>query len=294
MRTTQTLPVVLASLAVLVTACGAADAGGDLPEIGPVPTVAVHADVVLPFDAYELSAEQDRQVLQANHALLTRCGARFGVEITMPIGENPTPEESNGRRYGLVDSEYASSHGYNAPPIAADVNGRKSEGGWNPSADELLVLDGPRPDSSDIPRDPDGTPVPEGGCLGIVEGQFPSMPPKVDTHEVELNKKAEADPRVRTAKRAWVKCMSDLGYDYDDPWDPNESDWPDPVTQREIDTALDDLGCRRETNLNGIWLAVESAYQRQEIESNPEGFADLKEWHDARIKSAARVLQGER
>ena len=100
------------TLAVALSSCSGSNAGTAEPDVGSYPAVTSSKQISLPFDAYMLTAEQDVLNLKANNLLIKRCAARFGVETTMPVGLNPTPNELNARRYGIVDGKRAQSFGY--------------------------------------------------------------------------------------------------------------------------------------------------------------------------------------
>ncbi|MER7001147.1 hypothetical protein [Streptomyces sp. NPDC000410] len=78
---------------------------------------------------------------------------------------------------------------------------------------------------------------------------------------------AEEDPRVRAAFAAWSRCMAEAGHTYKDPWEPNDiPTWEDPAQENK--TAVADVRCKHRTNLAGIWMVVEAAYQHAVVEEN--------------------------
>jgi hypothetical protein len=84
--------------------------------------------------------------------------------------------------------------------------------------------------------------------------------------------------------------MATRGYRYAEVMDPNNQAWPEPPGDTEIATATADVGCKIETNLVGVWSAVEAAYQRRIIEQNPEHFAGTQRFLETVDRNAARVL----
>ena len=62
-------------------------------------------------------------------------------------------------------------------------------------------------------------------------------------------------------------------------------------TRLELRVAEADVTCKRRTNLVGVWLAVESAYQRQIIKQNAKQFDAAKALIAARARTAAHVLR---
>lgn len=283
-----TMLIVGLTVAAALAGCGAQDDdAGQEPAVTSFPPVTSSQQISLPFDAYLLTADQDVLNLKANNLLVRRCAARFGVEATMPVGLNPTPNELNGRRYGIVDGKRARSFGYRPEQSPAEVD----QGEWDPSPAEMAVL-GMGEASAVPPKDSDGRALPEGGCIGEADRALGGSQPPAPVDVVSVFKSAESDSRIQAAWKRWSRCMKKAGYDYTSPWQPNNAKWPPQVTRKEIQTAVDDVACREQSNLVGTWMAVEAAYQRAAIEANPEGFDAMKKWHDKRVRTAAEVLKG--
>lgn len=275
------------AVAASLSSCSGSKADTAQPDVSTFPVVTSSKQISLPFDAYMLTAEQDALNLKANNLLVRRCAERFGVEASMPVGLNPTPNELNARRYGIVDGKRAQSFGYRPEESPAESAGK---GDWNPSPTEMAVLGmGDAGDAGSL-VDSAGDTLPKGGCIGEADRTLGGVQPPAPADVLEVYKSAESDSRVQKAWKRWSTCMEDAGYDYSSPWEPNNAKWPEQVSQKEIDTAVDDVKCRQSTNLVGIWMAVEAAYQRKALQADPEGFATMKAWHDSRVRKAAEVL----
>lgn len=258
--------------------------------------------IVLPLDSYEYDFEDDFVVERAVWLLTSRCVARFGGEYTITeeslLAGIPPLDSVNERRYGLLDAQSAASHGYNVPDLGSDAPDG-SDTGWDPSETELLLVRGAEAGAT-VPLDIDGSPLPEGGCLGesnrLVEAGAPPRPANMELlNELtgESYQRSESDSRVRDAMSGWSDCMRRAGYDYRSIWEPNDRDWPEPAGDEEIAAAVADVECKQEVNLVGIWLAVETAYQNQLIEQHAEELAALRAYRDAEKENAARILAGE-
>jgi hypothetical protein len=102
--------------------------------------------------------------------------------------------------------------------------------------------------------------------------------------------RSEADSRVRNAMAAWSQCMGNGGYDYSTIWEPNDRDWPRPAGPEETATAQTDVQCKLGTNLVGIWVAVESAYQMRQIEEHSEDPAHIESYLDVIYRNATEIL----
>ncbi|MGH8826651.1 MAG: hypothetical protein ACRDVZ_03415, partial [Jiangellaceae bacterium] len=187
-----------------------------------------------------------------------------------------------------------SQDAYNLPPVPEKIDPDKDDvGAWNPSEVELLVVKGPEAGSANVPDDTQGNPLPDGGCGGEATaalGGFSEDFGLPDGLTGESYERAESDSRVKAAVDEWAACMDRAGYEYESIWEPNNADWPDPAGPEEIAVATADVACKAETNLAGIWLAVETAYQNQLIEENAEKLAELKAWRDNYLHNAAEAL----
>lgn len=71
---------------------------------------------------------------------------------------------------------------------------------------------------------------------------------------------ALADPNVVATQTAWAECMARLGYQYQQPSDPQFADWPEPRPGRaEVETAVADMTCREQVK----YLQVLASAERQ-------------------------------
>jgi hypothetical protein len=285
------VPLVLAS----VTACTAHSAdGGTEPRLGPVPTVTIDADLPsLPLDAHQVHNQQQQSVQEATRVVARACMARYGFDWH---GNDLTPQPDLDalakRRYGLINADDAAQYGYQAPPAVIGHPASKNSG-YTPSADELAVWRGTAPSGSRV----NSQPVPAGGCQGEVNRKMEAGAPQSDTNlaqnlSVESYTKSKTDSRLVAAQAKWSSCMKQAGYDYQDSWDPVAVNWSTRGNAEQIATATADVGCRRQTNLVGIWVAVDSAYQEQLIEENAQQLDLVRRQLNSELRNAAAVLAG--
>lgn len=255
------------------------------PPVAPAVTVAVvtgTTDLALPVAAYLLSEDDLRLLDEAHTVALGQCFERSGVAAPeLPSLVPSVPVTHTERRYGLADAELAATSGYH---LGDDGDGAKPE--LELSADQELVLFGPQ----------DGEmPAADGGCSGeavaAVGGDLgnPEAAQRVDVRSVEL---AMKDPRVRTAFAAWSACMADRGHEYATPWDPpNDPRFTGPSPgPGEVDVAVADVACKEETNVVGVWHAVDAALQTVMIDADPEVFASITAERADRLDRARAVL----
>jgi hypothetical protein len=285
---------VIAMCSLLAVGCagstGNANTSQPVPETGKVPVITTAEQIWLPLDEFTLTAEENQLVSRAFQRLVSRCADRFGVTVTIPPPQNPTSLEMNARRYGIVEDTYVDRLGYALEGMDEQDDGTE-KGGWDPGPREDMVLRGVVPDGTTPPVDARGQSLPAGGCIGEAERALGGLPPADPAGpSMESFGAAEQDPRVQEAFADWSTCMAAAGYTYKTPWEANDANWPDPTGAKEIGTARQDLTCRRQTNLVGTWLAVETAYQERTIRQHADLFQRLKTWRDNRVQKARNAV----
>jgi hypothetical protein len=100
---------------------------------------------------------------------------------------------------------------------------------------------------------------------------------------------------VTAVFREWSACMKTKGFDYPNPTaapgrDPKFSDaTPSPL---ELAIAQSDVACKRQTNLVGVWFAVDGAYQQVAMAHHMTTLARIKQHIIAELAKARTVLSG--
>jgi hypothetical protein len=104
-----------------------------------------------------------------------------------------------------------------------------------------------------------------------------------------------ADSRYQQAVGAWRKCMTAHGYDYSDPRAPlSDPQWRDhPIVSpvppsAEIATAIADVQCKVSTNLVGIAVAVQSAYDQLYINSHASQLTAFRDQVQGYLRNATK------
>lgn len=300
----------------LVVIFGTAGCGSDSeqarePTLGQIAQVRGASDLVLPLDAYEPTAEQQRTLSEAHDRLVRDCGRRFGFEVRTAATTDVVDSTDHQRRFGILLLSDATRYGYRVPAEAGagqsgeasptDTGSRQADG-WNPSDDEFVAVRGQdrHTGRSKVGTVINGVEVPTGGCAGeagrkLSEGVRGAPSPDLMTLPTTLangaHTEAERDSRVRTAFKNWSGCMSRAGFQYGNPWQPNDHDWGPKVSPEEITTATADVKCRQETALVDLWLAVETAYQTRAIEKHRDELATAKRNFEQRLRNAEAVLE---
>jgi hypothetical protein len=293
---------VVAAVLVAVAAWGNLDASAGAarnePEIGAVPRIESYDDIVFPLDSFHLSPEERIDLARADDFLVRDCMRRYGFDYELPV-RTVEPALEKNRVIGLVDADEAARFGYK-PPWYAEYSRRVSEAKskqvkWSTEMMGVLYGDGP--------AEVNGVKVPEGGCSAKARrslGRTTVGGPGDENFTIRLEwmsgELARKDSRLVAAFADWSDCMRAAGYDYRDPWQANG----DPAfaaenaSAHEIAVATTDVACRNEHNVNGIWVAVRTAYQHELIEANAEA---LRQHGSAKVEQtqpAADVLAAHR
>jgi hypothetical protein len=289
--------VLLAPMALVGCAAGGGGgtAGGE-PAIGTPPAIRDGTQIKLPLDAY---IPGEGILGKANDLLLQDCVRRYGFSIGAAVPAKPRPR--NERRFGIVDAEPAARRGYN--PLPEMGTGAASQQRQlavpNPPPTEILYGRASVSPHRKVQAHA-GKPVPDGGCVGAVRARLSSgAPARADIKLGErlanqAHAQAEHDSRVTRVWALWSRCMARSGYTYKTPWDANDDPrWQGETADlQEIRTARADIACRNETNLVGIWAAVESAYQRRLVEKNSVALTETRKLLDTLQRNVAGVMAG--
>lgn len=300
MRIARTVLGPIAAFAIVAgaTACSSSSDGGTdaaPPSIGPVQQLTDMSHQALPLEAYMLQPGQFATIMSARRQLVTQCMQRFGFDYrpaTADGGTDPTAGKTQSQMRYVDSSAHVSAYGYHQEP---GVGTPAVEPQRSPT--ELAVLTGSS-DGGDAPGQATGRDIPEGGCFGEVDrtlaqrGVIIQDDELVSTINIEGMSRSTQDPRLKQAFAAWSACMKGKGYTYATPKEANQDPrWSTPTASaEEIGTAVADLACMTENNVVGTWFAVESAYQKQQIEANFEKLEQVRRSIDTSIRVANGIV----
>jgi hypothetical protein len=309
LRGLRTLALTVAVAAVAVAACGGDRSGtagdgsnplaADPPALGQVPVLNDARDVSLPLDHYRATEEQAYTLTRAREMLTVDCMRRFGFNrsLSPPVAKSPGP----GGRYGISYGPEVDRYGYHQPPERVGPPRPPRDPNNRPSAAELGVERGEGLTSHN------GQAVPRGGCLGEADRALGGetgeggTAPALDSSDMftklrlQARNATDADVRLLEVFGKWSECMKKAGYSYRSPWDANDDPaFQGEISAKEIATAQADLRCRIEFNVNGLYFALEEAYQRRAIEQNLEPLRAEKAKLDERIRKATDIVAGTR
>ncbi|MGP3912709.1 hypothetical protein ACTWQA_13575 [Nonomuraea sp. 10N515B] len=243
------------------------------------------AQLVLPFDAYKTTPEQQAILGNAHNLLVVRCMHKKGVTIEPPA-EDPAViaavEPGNSRRYGVVDTEAARRYGYHlARPPSPDTT--RSWAGKLPKPARHRLY---------------GTAT-NRGCLDRAALVLERGAQKADWPWLALQdsltlEQSAKNPSVTSAVTRWQSCMSQEGHSYPAPeaaiadsrWDLEKRT----VTEDEKQTAIADTQCKWASGLVAAWHTADAALQRAVIRDNTDRFAALRANLEHRLKRASSVL----
>ncbi|WP_239405811.1 hypothetical protein [Frankia sp. Cj3] len=251
------------------------------PGIGPVQQISEPSQIGRPIDTYIPSVQEIMQLRAVRNETVAKCLAAHGAnaEIHEPPGvqEFLSAQQRDGvirsGLYGFFDPVAAKTHGYSRPP------------GQAVSLTETGVA-GPSEVSSECARK--GQEAIGGTPLIIDETVLPDSGPPVPTN----------DSRYRAVVVSWAQCMAESGFRYNTPLDAiGDLQWrrppaPDgsttPASPTEITVASTDVDCKIKTNLVGIAVAVQSAYDNRYIESHAAQLVEFKNRILGHIRSAGK------
>lgn len=221
--------------------------------------------------------------------------AAFAPTPALPFTEptvNTVPtvtdwHQTHYRLYGLLDLQHAQQMGYHSYGTKSAIEAKYND--EHHSADYYNVV--AAFSGGGVYQ---GQRIPEGGCIAqarrAVEGASvdPDLPSKLNFASWTSQ---NSDSRVKAGFAAWSKCMSRVGFSYDTPRNANNDDrWStETASQEEIAVAVADVNCKKETNLVGIRMAVDSSYQRLAIAAHGTKLKELKSSF-ARQLNTANVL----
>ncbi|MGE5830610.1 MAG: hypothetical protein ACM30G_19920 [Micromonosporaceae bacterium] len=276
----------------LLAGCTTQQVDDDEPSIQANPPHVNPLQLVLPLDAYRPTAIQQITLTRARNALIKACMKRFGFDYPVVTPNAASLSSGNARRYLLADPVSAAQRGYHPPQALIDAS-KAAQSGPTLSPAALSVVSGKGQSSYN------GQAVPEGGCNGeasrrLVKG-LPATPPNlsiVDELSGDSYNRSLQHTRLRAGFASWSECMKKSGYSYRTPHDANNdrvfaTEIPSP---QEIATAVADVSCKEETNLVGIWAAVDQAYQSRSIVKNELKLNEVKQSMNVSLRNAADVL----
>jgi hypothetical protein len=266
-----------------------------------IPRIDDATGLVLPLDAYRLGGEQHLRYLQALAILVNRCLQPFGFTHPVPTAGSDTDALARSRRYGITNAAGAQRYGYHFPPAAQAAV--RSTPGPPVTPDMLLVWTGSRDGiAAHGPAEGGqsylGRLIPVGGCAGEAARQL-GLDPAIGIGDAQVSgldsdifAQTQRDGRVIAVFQAWSACLARAGFDAPNPLEVGSlADMKAPsASPAEIRTAVADIACKHETNLVGVWSAVDAAYEKEAIAQLSAQLAVIQASLHRAMANAAPVL----
>ncbi|MFH9064997.1 hypothetical protein ACH4GM_27795 [Streptomyces coeruleorubidus] len=322
--------VALAASALLVSACSsgttpdtAQNAADGKPIVNKenwpekVPTSGLTKNLTLPLEAYMASYEDQVTIEQAANDLQQSCMKDYGIDLTLPkAGANPPPSDNDAnieRRYGITDRAQAEKYGYELPPALREHTKQPMR---DLSGVEVEVLTGhTKPELPEAPEgvkaggafaglgqtkparaEYNGKKLKTGGCIGWSKEQLgvqEADPVVVAQLSGDSLVQSMKDDKVVKVIAAWSSCMDGKGHKgLADPYkamDQGVTSDGKP-SQESIALAVDDIDCKKQTDLVKIWSGVESAIQDKQIADNKSRLTGIKEQRGKEIAAARKQI----
>ncbi|MFE0465570.1 hypothetical protein ACFW1A_40620, partial [Kitasatospora sp. NPDC058965] len=285
-----------------LTACsGSSGAGEPAVPIGAIPVVTSPDQIVRPISDYLASPRQAAVLQDAANAVTAQCMRDFGLPSspTLLVGSDTAVRDllEHTHLYGFFDPAGAAISGYNMvrlPPAGGQ--------GTAPLSADAIAVEFGRDASGRSVTTFGNKPVPAGGCKAKGIEAIGGPLPGIDASALPNGgpKEPLEDPRVSAATAQWSACMKVKGYHYETPFEATTS----PITQpqrlagseavphsaEEIAQAKADIDCKLSTNLIGIDLAVQTAYDKSYIDSNVTVLSEYRQQIEDRVRKATQIL----
>jgi len=264
--------------------------------------VAQSADgLYLPLEQYLVKASESH-VINFAHAILTKkCMTRFGFAYAIPSSTSALTQDSDSanmpRRYGITDAQVAATWGYELPPTpSAQTTTANEVLSFSDAEYEVLWGHTKTSNTATISALPDGTAIPQGGCIGEANRAFAgrgSLSASNLAQQLDMQSffQSQNDPTVVAVIGAWSRCMAGKGYSFNTPFDAMSafagSSTP---SAAEIRQALADIACKKQTGLLTTWDSVESRIQDTLITKNQLTLDDGLKAEQELVKYAESVI----
>ncbi|MCL2483022.1 MAG: hypothetical protein FWF43_06340 [Propionibacteriaceae bacterium] len=255
------------------------------PALGAIATITSPDQITLPIDAYLPDVDQSVSLMLVGQDLVNSCITSQGSDATIHLGIASTDGGTLGAfqpatvdnlttfmsRVRAEDKTYAPLWGFFNPDTVAQYGYARSPGNTTlvgsggvsqayPSGDPVATSC----------RDKANSVAPGGQSMGpIVVEELPDQGPPVPTN----------DSRYVAVAQTWSACMAKNGFNYATPQDAIAANYQ-PRTDAEKATAkavaVLDVQCKLDTNLVGVAVAIESAYEQQYIDSHQDELAKFQ------------------
>jgi hypothetical protein len=239
-----------------------------------------------PLAVFSLSANEQAVVDQARASLMTQCMRERGYTGF----EAPLASEAEGSQttlfgdFGLQDVDRAREFGYHprtVDGVPVNVEGEADSG--------TTVLGG----TGELPQNV----LDESACLDLAVERL-DQGTVWDNRDLEQYERfmstalnnARSSDRLAAAVKHWSGCMEAKGFSYSEPTEPATAAWPLDVGEKEKQTAVADVECKRDVGLLSLWDEVFADCQRDLVEEYRPALEAMHERDLSRLSMAQEVL----
>jgi len=245
----------------------------------------------LPLDAYALTQAQLVRLTTAENLAAHVCLRRLGFDLP-ERAFSPVVTARDVPRYELrfLSPAAASRWGYGGP--GAPPHGLPAPAAL-PSGTRATQLAATLAFYGETTR-LNGRPVPAGGCHGW--GLRAILSPAQPVNPLNMIYQSEtytlSDPRMLADFGGWSSCMAARGFRFPSPLAAEEgptphAGWPTRPDAQELATAAADARCRQRTGLEGTWVSLMTAYEREFLSRNGTELARARQASDQWLRHAA-------
>lgn len=248
------------------------------PTLSAVTSITSYTQVSRPIDTYrpdtqELLALLNVETRKANDCLTTKSISGTYAPANQPALLAPflaglvADDVKRNSLWGFFDTdvENTSRYGYTRPPDLPGTLTSSVPAGADAAFQECLAQA-----DKDLPS--------KRRVMSLADtSSLPNQGPAIPT----------TDSRWTAAVDKWAQCMKDAGFpDYTNPLDAiGDPKWhEDPsgkVSSEQISTASADISCKISTNLIGIGLAIQAAYDQEYVDKNRDALDAYKKQLDS-------------
>ncbi|REH24773.1 hypothetical protein SAMN05428941_6693 [Streptomyces sp. 2114.2] len=295
--------VVTAVVATSATACSGQDSAVPDSTVAPPTASPAPGEVVLPVNTYLPTVHDQTRTALARAVLIDRCMQKSGFSFPRPAdsvlkaGVKDNGVYGNKRRYGVADTATARRYGYHLPS-AVDEGADKDTEAAAQRADWIRAQRSNPAYTASL--NGGGENGPPGGCVaeadaalaGEDDASRDSYTEVASDIKAESHKRTMSSPHVVTVFKQWSHCMHDKGYTTAAPVGENLPFNIDvlPVSREEINMALADVACKRETRLVTIWSREEQRYQKAQIKKHADELRKAADDNERRRESIASIV----
>ncbi|WP_217166435.1 hypothetical protein [Streptomyces sp. AC512_CC834] len=295
--------VVTAVVAMSATACSGQDSAVPDSTVAPPTAAPAPGEVILPVNTYLPTVHDQTRTALARAVLIDRCMQKFGFSFPQPAdavlkaGVKDNGVYGNKRRYGVADTATARQYGYHLPSAVDEAADKDTEAAAQRADWIRTHRSNPAYTAS---LNGGGENSPPGGCVaeagaalaGEDDASHDSYAEVASDIKAESHKRTMNSPRVNAVFKQWSHCMHDKGYTTAAPVGENLPFNIDvlPVSREEINMALADVACKRETRLVTIWSTEEQQYQKAQIRKHANELRKAAADNERRRKTIASIV----